>query len=491
MTTPVRFTTPTSGATTWLVRETKFLLWVVLTRGSFPHQGWLPQRTATSATGGWVQGAGCGTCRTLWWCTPIGAQRAAQPTVCELPPRTGDVLRETPPCRRPEDASFPRHRPLCRYSRSVLGNFSRGSTVVGLSSRDVRRHTARPMGRMAQVWAKKAAARDGSDMMVRVDERSELGGSKVADPVDPLVTVVIPTRDRWDVLPRMGLKAALAQLGVSFEIVIVDDGSIERPPPLAAFTLPNVRLVQAERHSGPATARNIGIAHARGRWLAFLDDDDLWAPGKLSSLVQALRSSGADFAYSSGVLLDAGLRPIEFTPAVPVEELFGAMQERCAIEASGSNVVASAALLARIGGFNESFSTAADWEMLFRLAKAGRAVAVEDPLVAYCPAPGYWKRISASGMSVSGWQVHPEVSVDWSGRDRWVAESFYRAGRYGAAASRYLAAGLRHRAPRILGLSLPSFTSLASWEAPPEAPRWRKSRNGSSPIGPQPQPSRP
>jgi glycosyltransferase involved in cell wall biosynthesis len=282
----------------------------------------------------------------------------------------------------------------------------------------------------------------------------ELADLKSGSAGDPAVSVVIPTRNRWDLLPRRGLRAALNQTGVSLEILVVDDGSEKRAPALESLALANVSVIEANRHVGLAAARNIGIDLARGEWIAFLDDDDLWAPRKLRFLIEALQSSGADFAYSSGVLLDAELKAIHFTPAVPPDQLLEAMLKRCAIEASGSNVVVSAALLQRLGGFDEAFSTAADWEMLLRLAKFGRGVAVQKPLVAYCPSSWLLEeeqhfREECERLA----QVHPEVSVDWAGWDRWAAESFHLAGRYAAAAARYLSAGLRHATPRTLGLA--------------------------------------
>src|SRR5512144_711038 len=98
----------------------------------------------------------------------------------------------------------------------------------------------------------------------------------------PEVTVIIPTRDRPRWLPRT-LVSALAQRGIEAETIIVDDGSstpvAERLTPAA---LSRVRVVRHPRPLGVAEARNRGIAEARTNWVAFLDDDDIWAPTKLS-----------------------------------------------------------------------------------------------------------------------------------------------------------------------------------------------------------------
>src|SRR5690348_694187 len=101
-------------------------------------------------------------------------------------------------------------------------------------------------------------------------------------PAIPDISVVIPTRNRWDLLSRSGLSAALMQEDVDVEIIVVDDGSTdETPARLAALEDPRVTVIRHDQPRGVAAARNRGIAAARGEWLAFLDDDDLWAPDKL------------------------------------------------------------------------------------------------------------------------------------------------------------------------------------------------------------------
>ena len=94
------------------------------------------------------------------------------------------------------------------------------------------------------------------------------------------MSVVIPTRDRPRLLQR-ALASALRQVGVVAEVVIVDDGG--SPPVALAPTGGRVRVLRKDRSEGVSAARNAGIAAARGEWVAFLDDDDVWAPAKLES----------------------------------------------------------------------------------------------------------------------------------------------------------------------------------------------------------------
>src|SRR5438105_2362909 len=93
-----------------------------------------------------------------------------------------------------------------------------------------------------------------------------------------LVSVVVPTRNR----PRLlacTLRSILAQVDVDLELIVVDDAS---SPPAIVPTDRRVRLIRHTTQLGVSAARNTGIAAACGRWLAFCDDDDLWAPRKLT-----------------------------------------------------------------------------------------------------------------------------------------------------------------------------------------------------------------
>ena len=106
------------------------------------------------------------------------------------------------------------------------------------------------------------------------------------------VTVVIPTHNRRQLVAQ-AVRSVLHQEGVSLELVVVDDGSTDGTGPWLdriAATDSRIKVVHHEQPRFISRARNAGIARASGRWVAFCDDDDLWAPDKLSSQLAALRS---------------------------------------------------------------------------------------------------------------------------------------------------------------------------------------------------------
>ena len=120
--------------------------------------------------------------------------------------------------------------------------------------------------------------------------------SAITDSAAPLVSVVIPTHNRPELL-REALASVAAQTCTDWEVVVVDDGST---PPIDAAALetivgPRLRLVRHEQPRGVAAARNSGFAAARGELIAQLDDDDRLAPEALSAAAAALRD--ADVAF--------------------------------------------------------------------------------------------------------------------------------------------------------------------------------------------------
>ena len=207
----------------------------------------------------------------------------------------------------------------------------------------------------------------------------------------PEISVIIPTRDRWPLLSTT-LRGALSQEGVEHEVIVVDDGSLdETPDRLAAVGDPRLRVLRHERSGGVSAARNLGIAQARGEWLAFLDDDDLWSPNKLAAQVAAARAGGATFAYAAAVVLDEQRRAIEVLPAPDPEGLIRRLLPGNAIPAGASNVLASAAAVSAAGGFDERLAHFADWDLWIALADGGRGAACPEVLMAYVqPSAACW-----------------------------------------------------------------------------------------------------
>lgn len=97
----------------------------------------------------------------------------------------------------------------------------------------------------------------------------------------PLVSVVIPCYNAQRYIGAT-IASVLAQKDIALEIIVVDDGSSDESVALVRKGFPAVRIIE-QANAGVAAARNTGIAAARGKWVAFVDADDIWLPGKLAA----------------------------------------------------------------------------------------------------------------------------------------------------------------------------------------------------------------
>lgn len=106
----------------------------------------------------------------------------------------------------------------------------------------------------------------------------------------PLVSVVIPTYNRAEFLPR-AVESVLRQTVDDFELIVVDDASTDDTEAVVErFDDPRVEYVRHGTNRGGSAARNTGIERSSGEYIAFLDSDDEWYPRKLERQVEELRS---------------------------------------------------------------------------------------------------------------------------------------------------------------------------------------------------------
>jgi glycosyltransferase involved in cell wall biosynthesis len=196
----------------------------------------------------------------------------------------------------------------------------------------------------------------------------------------PLVSVVIPTYNRagWVI---QAVDSVLAQTFSDFELLVVDDGGCDAT--LEALAPRRRRLVylKTRRNRGVAAARNLGAAAARGRWLAFLDSDDLWRPEKLArQLVFLARHPEWQICQTDEIWIRNGRR---VNPPRTHQKrggrIFLESLARCLV--SPSAVMLSKALFAEMGGFDESLPACEDYDLWLRIAWRREIGLVPEPLV--------------------------------------------------------------------------------------------------------------
>ena len=275
----------------------------------------------------------------------------------------------------------------------------------------------------------------------------------------PEVTVVIPTLNRWHLLSTGALRSALDQEDVDVEVVVVDDGSTdETPAGLAALDDERVRVVRHEQPGGLARARNAGIAAARTDWVAFLDDDDLWAPWKLRRQLDAAAAEDATFVYSPALYVTGD--EVELVPAPAPGRLQPRLLAGEAIPAGGSNVMVKTELIRQVGGFDDAITHLGDFDCWIRLDPICTPARCDEPLLAYIQQP--------SGMHLHNLKLVPrdvrhlsrkyEREYEALGRQFdgeqfvvWVAQQHEGAGRARQAGGVYLTAAWHYRRPKHLG----------------------------------------
>ena len=193
----------------------------------------------------------------------------------------------------------------------------------------------------------------------------------------PLVSIVIPTYQSNPPFLAEALASVIGQDWANWEVIVVDDGS---PDPDALKTLvsvdPRVRLVRSDDRSGAARARNLGLEQAQGELVAFLDNDDIWYPERLSTTIQALahhkEAVGAYTAFD--VVRGADKEHLRTRrqqgPTTRHTVLSGGNRPNC-------SVVVRREALAAVGGFDPAFEGAEDVDLVRRLVELGPYVYVD------------------------------------------------------------------------------------------------------------------
>jgi glycosyltransferase involved in cell wall biosynthesis len=266
------------------------------------------------------------------------------------------------------------------------------------------------------------------------------------------VTVVVPTHNRSRLL-ALTLRSALWQQHVDLEVVVVDDGSTDDTAQLvASLDDPRIHRLHHPTSQGVSAARNHGIARARGRWVAFLDDDDLWAPDKLARQLQAAHHTGHAWAYTGAVSVDVEQRLFgSSTPPPPPEEVLARLPRWNPMPGGCSNVIASSALLQATGPFDRQLVNLADWDLWIRIARAaGPPAWVRSPLVGY--------RLHGGNRSLDTALILTEArmierrygtALDWGGIFRYLAWLCVRSGRRREGLRHFAQAAAHGQAPSV------------------------------------------
>jgi len=199
----------------------------------------------------------------------------------------------------------------------------------------------------------------------------------------PTVSIVIPTYNRRNLLKR-AIDSALNQVYSDFELLVIDDGSTDGTQKMVEdYSDGRVRLIEHTTNQGANAARNTGIDHAEGKYIAFLDSDDEWLPTKLERQVAHLESSSNEQTgvYCYHYTQDDKEGAIKKAPANGYE---GDIRQKLLsgwCPASTSLFVIERDTLVSIGGFDPNLPSFQDYDMWARLSKKHEFGLVPEYLV--------------------------------------------------------------------------------------------------------------
>lgn len=199
----------------------------------------------------------------------------------------------------------------------------------------------------------------------------------------PFVSVIIPSKNRPDLVHR-AIDSVLGQTFQSFEVIIVDDGSDMPLYPMLAEKFGNsISCFRHEHSLGAPAARNFGASHAKGKFVAFLDDDDIWLPEKLEKQMAAFSCLSEDFGVvycgfdfiANGTVVE---RKNTYHTTYDLHELALKM---CPV--GSPTPIIRKNVFEAVGGFDVSLLACQDWDLWIRLTRVCRFYPIKQSLARY------------------------------------------------------------------------------------------------------------
>lgn len=199
----------------------------------------------------------------------------------------------------------------------------------------------------------------------------------------PKVSVVIPAYNAMDYLPKT-LESVLNQIFTDFEVLIINDGSSDNILEWASSLLdPRIKVISQE-NQGVSGARNTGITHAQGEYIAFLDSDDFWQPTKLEKQLDCFEHQpDVGLVYTWTLLINEQDQPTGRIYASSVEGNVWQQLLETDVISNGSAAIIRRCCFDKVGLFDTSLNAAADKDMWLRISLNYLFAVVKEPLTLY------------------------------------------------------------------------------------------------------------
>ena len=193
------------------------------------------------------------------------------------------------------------------------------------------------------------------------------------------ISVVIPTFNRISLVAR-AIDSVLKQSLNPYEIIVVDDGSDDGTSEMIQNNYKSIKLIQ-QQNNGVSAARNNGIKHAKGDWIALLDSDDEWTEKKLENQVDRLiKTPEYDFCHTNEIWIRNGVR---VNQRKKHEKYGGYIFDKCLdiCRISPSSVLFRKNILDHVGWFDDQLPVCEDYDLWLRITAEYRILFIDDPLI--------------------------------------------------------------------------------------------------------------
>jgi glycosyltransferase involved in cell wall biosynthesis len=204
-------------------------------------------------------------------------------------------------------------------------------------------------------------------------------------PTDDRIAVVIPTRNRRKLLERLLGQLLRPSVADAYDVIVVDEASTDDTPQYLDRLVAEGRIT-AIRNDPPRYlpgARNTGLDAATGRYVAWIDDDDLTSPDRLIRQRDALVASGLRWSCAAKVDIDDDLQIIGHRACPSPDGFLRELLVFNCLPAAAQGLLVERSLAVEVGGYDRDFRASEDWEFCIRLAAIAEPHFLDEPLVGY------------------------------------------------------------------------------------------------------------
>lgn len=197
----------------------------------------------------------------------------------------------------------------------------------------------------------------------------------------PKVSVIIPTHNRPELLKKAVI-SVLNQTYKDVEVIVVDDGLGKRADKtIGEFNDSGIKYIQHQEEKGGSAARNTGIRAASGEFIAFLDDDDEWLPGKLAVQMAEFTNTPHDVGFCFSAVTNVYSREQKNTKVPPGVGDYFDLALRRGKTFLNVTLIIKKHVFDDIGLFDETLPSHQEADLIIRIAKKYKGIGINLPLV--------------------------------------------------------------------------------------------------------------